>query len=111
MNQFSEQPDAGGRRVVRIDVSDFWYVPADELREIVLRMQPGSSGSLIIVKLFRLMADNAMGALKGARLPPRWPRDLTAEEALQRVTLLLDLADEVEGLAGPAHGAGTKAKG
>lgn len=110
MNQPSKQPDAGGVRVVHVDVTHLWHVPADELRGAALRMQSGGSGGIVVAKLFRLMADNAMGSLKGAR-PSRWPRGLKADEALQRATLFLDLADELDGLAGPAADAGASAKG
>lgn len=103
MAQSSERPGPGARRVVHINASRLWAVPTDELLEGVAHIEPGSKGAIAVSQLFRLVADNAMGFLNGAK-PSRWPPEMSAGDALRRVALLLDLADSLDGLGPERRG-------
>lgn len=93
------------------DLDLLWLVPTDDLRRAALHVaRTHSRAGIAAARLFRRLSGGAMGFASGGK-GGRWPREMLADDALQRAALFLDLADELDGLAGSVPGAGTNAKG
>lgn len=93
------------------DLDLLWLVPADDLRRSALHVaRAHGRAGIAAARLFRRLSGAAMGFTQGDD-GGRWPREMPAADALRRAALFLDLADELDGLAGPAADAGANAKG